>query len=471
VLLAVRIFGGVSAQAVWMSAALIASTVLSGLVCGVFASVGAGKLTRAAAGGLALMGMQQFGVPLLLLLVNVIADVQVVPLEFFPWITPAAVLGLTSVAQGSPIPGVHLSLLVLSGVGWNLVWTLGLFWVACVRLRRMAAQGRLGLDAAPARRAKRGGKAGTVEGDGTPTPAGTGKQSGRRGGRKGATQGASRVVGERAVRWRECAGPLLAQQSARAAVLVFVLTFAVIDVVRDGVTSTELHHFAGVIGILVATVMTAAAASGTFPSERESRTWDILLTTPLSAREIVLGKFVGALRHGWFGAGLLGLHLALSWVFGDVLGLTLVYSALVVGPTIGLAAALGTLMGLVVKTTQRATTASIGTLVIAWAGVPIALAMVESMVSGTVGRQLFEHAAAAIFTFNPFGMIIMAMEAYGGSGRGVGLESRVDYFGTVDMSYLTLGLPMIVFALGSAGVSWGLLRLATRRLQRMGLRR
>ena len=71
--------------------------------------------------------------------------------------------------------------------------------------------------------------------------------------------------------------------------------------------------------MFVATLIVGVRCSGSITGERERHTWDGLMTSPLSAREIVRGKLRGVLRATWpyllaywFGAGLMGTLLMID---------------------------------------------------------------------------------------------------------------------------------------------------------------
>jgi len=60
----------------------------------------------------------------------------------------------------------------------------------------------------------------------------------------------------------------------------------------------EFLHLTYVLGFLgAAMLLTITASAGVISTERESRAWPLLLLTPLTDREILLGKFVGVLRR------------------------------------------------------------------------------------------------------------------------------------------------------------------------------
>jgi ABC-type transport system involved in multi-copper enzyme maturation permease subunit len=128
----------------------------------------------------------------------------------------------------------------------------------------------------------------------------------------------------------------------------------------------DFNEFVRIVGMLLYILWMlalAAAAAASISSEREEDTWVSLLTTQLEPAEIILAKMAGAV----WGLRTLGLVLWLLWTIGLVLGSVhpLGYLAVIVAWAVysAFAAALGTLLSLVARTTTRATAAAVAILV------------------------------------------------------------------------------------------------------------
>jgi ABC-type transport system involved in multi-copper enzyme maturation permease subunit len=63
---------------------------------------------------------------------------------------------------------------------------------------------------------------------------------------------------------------------------------------------------------------TATASATCITSEKEARTWPILLTTPLSARNIALGKILGSCLQAWLFWFLLYTHIVVFSIAGCI---------------------------------------------------------------------------------------------------------------------------------------------------------
>jgi ABC-type transport system involved in multi-copper enzyme maturation permease subunit len=104
-----------------------------------------------------------------------------------------------------------------------------------------------------------------------------------------------------------------------------------------------------------------ASASGV-TVERERDTWDSLISTPLTGWEIIRGKLVGAVWGLRGFGGLVSLFWLLGLAAGAVHPLGLLLSLLVVGLLTWFVTALGTYASLTARTTSRALTITIATL-------------------------------------------------------------------------------------------------------------
>lgn len=145
--------------------------------------------------------------------------------------------------------------------------------------------------------------------------------------------------------------------------------------VVEGFDDTGLTSFIATIGaiglILQASLMTTSGIAG----ERESRTWETLLTTSLSPREILTGKFLGALRRMMLIPGLVAAHLVLSMCFGSThpLGAVTIMLTLL-GPAIFLAG-VGAFLSLTFRKSTRAAVANLAMALTIWGGSWLVLAL------------------------------------------------------------------------------------------------
>lgn len=477
VLLAVRVFGGVSAQTLVLSVAVVLSTSVCGLMCGLAASIGAKSASRAGSGGIGLFLLQQFGAAMFISMANALAVTQFSTTLFGPgwysWVLPVSVLGEITQSEVSPLGSATLPVILgLRAVAWNLGWAAVLFVSSAWRIRRVAARGDFSLPREKSRRAKRAASshidqpAPQASAGSDSAPGAQGRLRRRRG--SGAREGISRTVWDNAALWRECAPPLIPSTSMRVVLGLLFIGGLVLEFTRDGLTEPAAHYLVSMPGLMLVVLAATLAGSGTFTSERESRSWDMLMAMPLTARRIVMAKFLGAMRRSWLGFLIVGVHFGLSWLLGNATTLMGAYVLLLMVPATAFGAAVGTLMSLLTRTTQRASGMAMGLLLLLWAGLPLFVGMTNEIVSAGLGNRLADNVGAAFFTLNPMAMMSLVMQRLNWNGK---LRSTVDYFGAGQVSYLGLGVGVLVFA-----AVWGLLSiyvlwLAQARLRALSPRR
>ena len=118
----------------------------------------------------------------------------------------------------------------------------------------------------------------------------------------------------------------------------------------------------GVLLLLVMPLVSMRAISG----ERQAGTLQLLLAAPLSAGEIVLGKFLGALGFGLLALGLLGL-MPLALLVGTALDLgKLLAGMLGLVLLVGTLAAIGLLLSTLVTQPAAAAAGTFGLLLLLW---------------------------------------------------------------------------------------------------------
>jgi len=85
----------------------------------------------------------------------------------------------------------------------------------------------------------------------------------------------------------------------------------------------DLRPYWGVLGFMLS-LFVPAVAMNLIAGEKRQGTWELMLSWPLTAKDIVLGKFVGALAYVW-GTLLLSLVLVASvwWLSGADIGVLL----------------------------------------------------------------------------------------------------------------------------------------------------
>lgn len=122
-------------------------------------------------------------------------------------------------------------------------------------------------------------------------------------------------VTDQPVLWRELRRPLLARRwqsvvAASLSLLLLVITYAVIGSEGD-LDDEDAHRGYAVIFNGLLWLLTAVLAATAIAQEKESDTWTLLLTTPLSGQAIVWGKVGGLYRRFLWPGVLFAGHLLL----------------------------------------------------------------------------------------------------------------------------------------------------------------
>ncbi|MEJ2704997.1 MAG: ABC transporter permease subunit [Sedimentisphaerales bacterium] len=132
------------------------------------------------------------------------------------------------------------------------------------------------------------------------------------------------------------------------------------------------------MGMFSATVLPSTCIT----SEKESRSWPLLLTTTLNDWQIVLGKFIGVLRRSLFVWLLLFLYVGLFWVYQCVGPLAFVHLALLATGTVVFLCGTGFYFSSRLKHTSEAVITNIVFAASLWGLVPLLLGLLQGVIRG-----------------------------------------------------------------------------------------
>ncbi len=223
-------------------------------------------------------------------------------------------------------------------------------------------------------------------------------------------EGRTRVVGDQPVLWREVRQPAFG--SRRLLVILALVVAAAFGLLYYYLPMSDyaLHRIVVFVGLFVVCLHAAIAATGAVAGEREDQTWTVLLTTPLTAREILLGKLVGGLRRQWFTPAVVMAHLALAAALGWIYPPFLLHVALVL---IGVAVMLtgtGLLLSLLLRASTTAAVVNIGFALSLWVGLPIVAGLTMELLSLTT-TSFSNTVGDLVVTINPFALVGIASES------------------------------------------------------------
>jgi ABC-type transport system involved in multi-copper enzyme maturation permease subunit len=321
VLLMARVLGGVSADTLIAPTALCAANALLALQISIWMSARAKHAAGAMAGAIGLL--------VLLWVIPAVLTYAVVELapSYLKGLNPGVVSALCpplvfvnalSKVGGfgpAPLPFVHW--------GWSIAWSLLLtvlfFALSTKSVRRaMFATAVLGPGAGRTTKKKKPQdrkRAVSIEPDDTQTqapsetpahtapsndasePAARARQATpKKRTKSNVVEGYSRTVGDNPVLWREFQQRMTRGQWATP-VAIGVCVNAMLFLYWMSSLKDAITISLAMIGVVVLLLLASLQTAGAISSEREGRTLDVLLTTPISARGILWGKLLGAAKR------------------------------------------------------------------------------------------------------------------------------------------------------------------------------
>ncbi len=414
VLLGMRALGGLDSRSVLAITGISLSTALLGASLGLLYSVWHRRATTATLFAIFTLGLVQGGPSALMVILY--HDAPAPPdFRVFGTCGPAALGMLTAELMGgrAGFP-VNVNTIWQINVAYNTLVAGAVLLFAMVALRRRMVREAAGDASTGTSRSRRRGRApapvapGAVEPDQAEAdgPPGTGSAP-----PDGAIHLAARdrIVSDRPVLWREIRQASFG--SRRGLVIVIGVTVLLLGFLyaRVGFGEEGLHASIGVVGALSICLLAVLSTTGGVSGEREAQTWSVLLATPLSARSIVLGKYLGALRRLWYVPTIVLIHLLLGVLARDLAPYVLpLVAAVYIGPAL-LLSATGVFLSLALK---RSTTAAVVNLLLGlalWVGVWPAAAALLWFTDAAYNDSWTDGVWGTCFAINPVAMTVSSV--------------------------------------------------------------
>ncbi len=435
-LLALRVFGGVAGELILAFVLVAFCTTYLGAALGIWfstwhrGSAGAivyafltlGLLTLAPA-IVAVVGMQSdyFNAAALGIPTDVLAGVAVAMLGTCPPVVLAFEM------NGNP-PGVP----VPASLQWAVdhAWALNAAWL-CLQATLITLI---------AARAVRAQLAGTGDAGDSAAPAPTRRQASRRLAR----------LNNAPVYWREASARIFPKRwhlLVLVGVLALFLGWAYIEV---GMAEGPLHQLLGFAGLALVALLAAVSTTGAASSEREARTWEVLLAAPLSGRHILASKALAAARRLAIPVGLLIVHFVVAAALGHFAAIDVALIPAVLAPVAAFYLCSGLFFSMAFEKIITAVACNIILIIALWVGVPVlALIVMEIGLSGSNAAESL--LGTALFVSHPAAMLV------GIIGHGIDAAFGHDTYQLADESVtlpafaLALGAQAAAHLLGAAG--------------------
>jgi ABC-type transport system involved in multi-copper enzyme maturation permease subunit len=449
-LLAVRLFGGISPGFVLSATLLTISTALVHASIALAASARVRSSTTAASSGFA-TGVVWCFAPMILTLFLSIGNNGPRTLSLLPF-SPYFSLGMETAASLGAFNAPFFSTNGwLCAIGYNAVGCILFLSVAASRLRKIALGGEVEL---PPKKSKKRAVV-SVAADPADSPSQTRPTS-----KSGALD-----VWDNPLAWRELRQRIFVRRWhgwVMAVAAALLLTYVYIEA---GINAGWVFFPTSAITLALFYFQSALIAANSIAGERESRSLEVLLTTPLTARAIVRAKWLGALRKV---SPLAILYFTVATCFGVLPGtfhwVLIPHLALITLPPIMFLVATGVWFSVMARRSTVAATLNLGLGLTIWVGFPLVLLALGSILLEIVPGVISEESAIWIAVWNPAPMVVTAIQ---GADYGPWSEMRpTAYHSFFQFTFWTFTLCAIAFALVYGLLTWLALRLGANSLAR-----
>jgi ABC-type transport system involved in multi-copper enzyme maturation permease subunit len=214
--------------------------------------------------------------------------------------------------------------------------------------------------------------------------------------------------------WKELRSPIFRHHKIRNCILAFIcllLLFATYFLCanENALDEEGVHATYAIIFLGIGTLFTIVLPATSITTEIESRSWPVLLATPLNDKDILLGKFVGALRRCYPAWLLLFGHIIAFSLIGFIHPFAIIQTVILVTWIVTFLSGSGLYFSSRFKHTTTAVLMNFALAVAIWAILPLLMAII-SEINSPFRNELRDVSEAYIDT-NPFvhmGNIMMA---------------------------------------------------------------
>lgn len=396
-LLAIRIFGGVSGGFVLSATTITLCTALMHASIALAASARV-RLPSVAAGTGVISGIAFALLPMFVALFLNVVGLRGMD-EAVLSISPYIALGLETARSLGESPPVNWSRGWTISCGYTLTVATFFLLLAIYRFHRLAAMaGEAGFSPETRRRKKTRA---------TPVPAPLSNAG------VAAERPASDeiVIRGNPVLWRELRQPMFMRWWHPWLVIAALAAMLALAYSQAGLSEPSPMFVAQIALTAILLFQACVLAAGSISAERESRSLETLLATPLTARAIVLAKWAGAVRRLY---PIPAVSLVIIFVLGVLPGtfrpvLMLHYVLLVLAPAAALTAS-GLWLSVITRKTAVASTLNVLLAFAFWAGVPFVVGMTITIINAGQGfSRGGETVMGTILVANPGAMLITAL--------------------------------------------------------------
>jgi ABC-type transport system involved in multi-copper enzyme maturation permease subunit len=215
--------------------------------------------------------------------------------------------------------------------------------------------------------------------------------------------------------------------------------------VEYGMRDEGVNNSLAILGALAIMVQSVFMTTGSIAGEREARTWEVLLTTPLRGRSILVGKAAGALRSQWFLPTAVLAHFVVVALAGLIAPILAVQLAMIyLGPALFFTAT-GVVFSLVFRKGVVAAACNLGVALLLWVGSWIGVGLL-GWFNELSDRAWFDYALDACYCVNPITMSTSATDTGIRIAHGFRVLGTYTIHGTQDRTLSGLSFMFVLAA-------------------------
>ncbi|MGE3106816.1 MAG: ABC transporter permease [Phycisphaerales bacterium] len=411
-LLGARIFGGLEAESVIAMTSITLSSALFMASLGILFSIWSRKGPVAAVMSIFVFVLVEIA-PVFILVLTLVRGGGArggPPMELFVLSSPISLGVITAEITGSAGLPVPVRLLWTTTSVIHVVMSLITLLIASGALRRMMLR-----DDSPAtvartpRRVRRVVRRATASA-GTPDVMDGASAAGATGADSAPPQmeevfvDRESVVWDQPVLWRELRQPALGSLRNLLVASIVVVLSLVWLYAEIPPWETGSYPVIAAITILITCFAAAVSTTSGVTGEKESSTWLVLLTTPLTPVQILGAKLLGAVRKQWFLAVILLGNTAIGVVAAGMHVIVLFHLAIIMLTVVTLLAGSGLLLSLLVKRPLTATLLNLLFAAAIWVAIPFLGAIIGELAM----RRSDDEIGDVVLAINPLYMAVIA---------------------------------------------------------------
>jgi len=225
--------------------------------------------------------------------------------------------------------------------------------------------------------------------------------------------------------WKELRAPII-QGSRKKNIIGLVITIVALLItyavnMKEKLLDEDFAHVAyTLIFVIIGLITNIVLSATTITTEKETRSWPILLATSMGDWQILIGKFIGVFRRClpiWL---LLAGHLILFITVKYIHPIAAVHLAILVTWIVVFLSGTGLYFSARLKHTTSAVVANFALALTLWAVIPLLLGLVATI---TYESDILE----AYILANPVVQTVIIMDGAGGSHNAARNLSSLDY--------------------------------------------